>query len=107
MDSAPNLTDDLGSWAALVGILLPLAAAYIQKLSWGDEVKTNMVNGAIFAAAVVATSFVYALIKFDPWSWDHWQGTLLAIIVWGIATYKTFWKPSGHVDALRAKGPVK
>jgi len=102
----PPITDDAGSWAAIVGILLPFAAAFIQKIDWGDPQRTSMVNAAIFAACVVVASLVYAAIKYDL-TWAHWESSLLAVLVWGIATFHTYWRPAGFIEAARTAGPVK
>lgn len=99
----PSLTDDLGSWAALVGIGLPALVALLQREHWG-----GVVNSVIFGAACVAASVVYGVIKFGShFTWAHWEGTLLAIVVWGLATYKLYWRPSGQVAALRGVPPAK
>lgn len=98
--STPDLTDDLGSWAALVGIGLPALVALIQRDHFPD-----WVNAVIFGVAVVVASVVYGWIKFgSDFTWAHWQGTLLAIVVWGIATYKLYWNPGTQsvVRKLRA-----
>lgn len=93
-----NITDDLGSWAALVGIGLPALVALLQREKFGDTI-----NGIIFGVACVVASLVYGWIKFgDNLTWAHWEGTLLAIVVWGIATFKLYWKPSAMVAKLRA-----
>lgn len=96
----PDITDDLGSWAALVGIALPALVAVIQREHFPD-----WVNALIFGAAVVVASAVYGFIRFgSDFTWAHWQGTLLAIVVWGIATYKLYWRPGTQsvVAKLRA-----
>lgn len=93
-----NITDDLGSWAALVGIGLPALVALIQQAHW-----SKTVNALVFGAACAVASVVYGWIKFgSDFSWAHWQGTLLAVVVWGIATYHLYWKPSDVVAKLRA-----
>ena len=93
-----DITDDLGSWAALVGIALPALVALLQRTHW-----TSVTNALVFAAAVVIASVVYGFVRFGgDFSWAHWQGTLLAIVVWGIATYRLYWKPSQIADKLRA-----
>jgi hypothetical protein len=93
-----NLTEDLASWAALVGIGLPALVALLQRDHWGSTV-----NAIIFGVSVVAASVVYGWIKFgDNFSWVHWESTLLAIVVWGLGTYKLYWKPSEITTKLRA-----
>jgi hypothetical protein len=99
-DHTPTLTDDLGSWAALVGIVLPPLAALLQRDHWPD-----WVNSVIFAAAVIVASVVYGIVRFgDSFTWTAWEGTLLAVVVWGIFTYKTFWRPgtSSVIAKVRA-----
>lgn len=94
----PDITDDLGSWAALVGIGLPALVALLQRDGFGSTV-----NAIIFGVATVLASVVYGFIKYgSDLSWAHWQGTLLAIVVWGIATYRLYWKPSQITEKLRA-----
>jgi hypothetical protein len=104
--AVPDITDDLGSWAAIIGILLPALVAILQKATW-----PSYINSLVFGAAVVVASVVYALIRFDDFTWAHWQGTFLAVLTWGIATYKTFWHPANRTDTvvskLRAAGPIK
>lgn len=95
----PDLTDDLGSWAALVGIALPPLVALLQRTHFPD-----WVNAVIFGVAVVIASVVYGFIRFgDDFSWAHWQGTLLAIVVWGIATYKLYWAPGTQSIVKKAR----
>jgi hypothetical protein len=93
-----SVTDDLGSYASLVGIVLPALVALLQRDGWGSAV-----NGAIFGFACVVASVVYGWIKFGgDFSWAHWESTLLAVVVWGLATYHLFWKPSTLSTKLRA-----
>jgi len=93
-----NITDDLGSWAALVGIGLPALVALLQRTHW-----SSTTNALVYGAGVVVASVVYGFIKFGgDFTWAHWQGTLLAIVVWGTATYHLYWKPSQVTDKLRA-----
>ena len=93
----PDITDDLGSWAALVGILLPAVVAVLQRAHW-----PSWVNALIFGVAVVIASIVYGFIKYgDNLSWAHWEGTLLAILLWGIATWHAYWKRGA--DGIGAK----
>lgn len=103
----PDLTDDLGSWAAIVGILLPGIVALLQKATW-----PSYINAIIFAVACAVAALVYGYIRFgSDFSWTHWQGALLAIITWGVGTYHTFWKGSSGGESLatklRATGPIK
>jgi len=101
----PDITDDLGSWAALVGILLPAVVALLQKVSWPD-----WVNALVFGFAVVVASVVYGYIRYgSDLSWAHWEGTLLAIVLWGLATYHAYWKrgPESIATKLRQTGPIK
>lgn len=102
-DSTPSLTDDLGSWAALVGIALPAMIAILQRDHWPD-----WVNAVIFGVACVVASVVYGFIRFgSDFTWAHWEATLLAVVVWGIATYKSFWRPGTNsvVNKLRSFPP--
>lgn len=93
-----NITSDLGSWAALVGLGLPAVVALLQRTHW-----SSTVNAIIFGVACVAASVVYGWIRFGSnFTWAHWQGSLLAIVVWGMATYHLYWKPSGIAEKLRA-----
>ena len=101
---APDITDDLGSWAALVGIALPALVAVIQRDHW-----PSWVNAVIFGVATVVASAVYGFVRFGhDFTWAHWQGTLLAIVVWGIGTYKLYWNPGARsiVRKLRAFPPT-
>lgn len=95
----PDITDSLGSWAALVGIALPPLAALVQRDHFPD-----WVNALIFAAAVVIASIVYGLIRFgDDWTWARWEGNLLAIVVWGIGMYKLYWNPGTQSVVRKAR----
>ena len=97
-----SITSDLGSWAAIVGILLPLLVALLQRDHWGSTV-----NGIIFGVACAVAAVVYGWIRYrDNFSWKIWEEALLAIIVWGLATYHLYWKPSGQVAAARAIPPT-
>lgn len=99
----PDLTDDLGSWAALVGIGLPALTAILQRDHW-----PGWVNATIFGVAVVAASVVYGAVKYGhDFTWAHWEGSLLAIVVWGIFTYRLYWHGGANsiVTRLRAIPP--
>jgi len=99
----PPITDDLGNWAALVGILLPALVALLQRAKWG-----SLINGIIFGAACVIASVIYGWIKYGSnFTWAHWEAALLAIVIWGLGTFHLYWKPSGQVDALRAVPQTK
>lgn len=103
----PDINDDLGSWAALVGIALPALTAVLQKVTW-----PSWVNAVVFAVAVVVASVVYGFIRFGgDLSWAHWEGSLLAIVVWGVGTYHTFWNPGNKatspVNKIRASVGVR
>lgn len=96
-----GITDSLSSWAAIIGILLPALVALLQRVHFSPQW-----NAIIFGAAVVVASVVYGWLKFgDDFTWKIWEEVLLAILTWGIATYHTYWKPSGQVDSLR-KVPI-
>jgi uncharacterized membrane protein len=101
----PPITDDLGSWAALLGILLPVVVALLQKENWSPTL-----NAALFGVACVIASAIYGWIKFGSnFTWAHWEATLLAIIVWGLATYHTYWKQGGtqSIVAKARRFPAK
>ena len=101
----PDITDDLGSWAALVGIFLPAIVALLQKVHW-----PAWVNALIFGVAVVVASIVYGYIRYgNDLSWAHWEGTLLAIVLWGLGTYHAYWSrgPASVATKLRQAGPIK
>jgi O-antigen/teichoic acid export membrane protein len=92
----PDLTDDLGSWAALVGIGLPAVVAVLQRAHWPD-----WANALVFGSAVVVASAVYGFVRFGHgFTWAHWQGSLLAIVVWGIGTYHLYWKRGGDNSVI-------
>lgn len=95
----PPLTDDLGSWAALVGIVLPALVALLQRATW-----PTWVRQLTFAVACAVAAAVYGWIRFgSDMDWHHWQGALLAIVTWGIATYHGLWNRGSNsvVDRLR------
>lgn len=92
-----DISNDLASWASLVGILLPALVALLQREHWGSTV-----NALIFGAACVIASVVYGWIKYGSnFTWAHWEATLLTIVVWGIGTYKLYWAPGD--DSIVAK----
>jgi len=96
--STGTITGDLASWAALVGIGLPAVVALLQRDHFGSTW-----NAVLFGIAVVVASVVYAYIKYsNDFTWAHWEASLLTIVVWGIATYKLYWKPSGITSKARA-----
>lgn len=96
-----NITTDLASWAAILGIVLPMLVALLQRDHW-----SSTVNGVIFGVACVVASVVYAYAKYGGnFTWVHWESALLPVIVWGVALYHTYYKPAGITSALRAIPP--
>ncbi len=95
-----NITTDLASWAAVVGVLLPMLVALLQREHWGSTV-----NGVIFGVAVVVAAVIYQFVKIGHWDWRQWEGELLAIITWSVATFHLYWQPSGQIAAARAIPP--
>ncbi len=98
-----NITEDLASWASLVGIGLPALVALLQRTHW-----SSTTNALVYGAGVVVASVVYGWIKFGhDFTWARWEGSLLAIVVWGTATYHAYWAKAKEgqpsiADKLRA-----
>lgn len=91
------------TWAALVGLLLPTVAAFLQNTGW-----SSMVNAFVFAAVCVAAAAITEVVRLDgSWDWENWVGTLLTISAWAVASYHAYWNRSPIVEKLRAAPPFR
>jgi len=98
-----SLGNDLTLWSALVGVVLPWLTALIQSASWPSWLNALSFGGACLIAAAI-TEWVR---NGNDWGSGGYFHTFLVIFFAGLATYKLYWKPSGHIDAARQVGSGK
>lgn len=87
-------------WSLIVGFALPPVLAVVQQTSWSSRLKAVV---AFVASAVAGAGVAY------------FQGDLtgrrfveagLVVLVTAVATYQSFWKPTGVAPAIETKTNV-
>ena len=92
--SLPSTVDE---WTTVVGILLPLVIAVINRTAWGSPLKAIASLGICI---LVAAGEVAVKGQFDV---KHWSQNTLAIFFLTVTTYYGFWKPTGIADAVEKR----
>ena len=91
------LPSTLDQWTAVVGILLPLAIAVINRTAWESPLKAIAAVGVCMLAAA---GEVAVKGQFDL---KHWSQNALAVFFLTVTTYYGFWKPTGIADAVEKR----
>lgn len=79
---------DTASWAALIGAMLPLLIAVVNRPQWTAQMKQII---GIAVAAIGGIGTVLASGNFDA---QNWLVTLVAVIGASQAAYALIWKPT-------------
>lgn len=87
----------IDQWTVVVGILLPLVIAVINRTAWTAPQKAC----AALLICVVAAG-VEVWVK-GQWNAQNLGTTAVAIFFVVVTTYKGFWKPTGITDSIEAK----
>lgn len=87
----------LAQLSALIGFLLPILIAVVQKSHWSRAVKT--VVGAI-VCIIVAT--ITAIVHGDVTTWHEWATALIFIFGAALVTYRNVWVPLGAAPWIEA-----
>lgn len=91
---------NLQMWAMVVGFALPPVLAIVQQSKWSSQVRAII---AFLACAVAGAGTAY------------FQGDLtgrrfveagLVVLVTAVATYQSFWKPTGVAPAIESRTNV-
>ncbi len=81
-------------YTMVLGTLLPLAIAAINREAWAAPLKAL----AALGVCVIAAGLEVAVKgQFDP---KHWGANALTIFFLVVTTYKGFWQPTGIADAV-------
>lgn len=87
---------DLVMWAAIVGFLLPMVIAVVQRQHWPDGLR-SVVAFVLCLAAAVPTVYLQGPEDF---TWHRWITASLTILTVTIASYKGLWKPTGVAPSI-------
>lgn len=92
---------NLEMWALIVGFVLPPVLAVIQQTSWSNRLRAVV---AFLACLAAGTGTVF--LQQEDISWTEWVSTTLLVLVTAIATYQSFWKPTGIAPGIETKTNV-
>ena len=93
-DIFDTLGDNMTLFAGVVGWLLPLLMAAINRKSWSSEQK----GIAAFIVSLVAA--VGATFIAGQWSTDDLVRTTLVILAVSQIAYQTYWRPTHLTDRI-------
>jgi hypothetical protein len=96
-DVAPKPFIDLAQWSALVGFLLPLLVAVIQRPSFSKPMRTVI---GIIASAIAAFFTAWAQ---DKLSLAGWANSFIFVAITSWTTYLAVWVPAGAAAWVEAK----
>lgn len=96
-DLAPRPFIDLAQWSALVGFLLPLLVAIIQRPGFSKKTRTFI---GIAASAVAAFFTAWAQGKL---SLAGWANSFIFVAITSWTTYLAVWVPAGAAAWIEAK----
>jgi hypothetical protein len=88
---------NLAQWSALVGFLLPLVVAVIQRPTFSRRLRT-----VIGIAASAGTAVLTALIE-GKLTWNNWATSFIFVAVTAWASYGHVWVPAGAAPYIEAK----
>lgn len=83
--------------SALIGSVLPLAIAAIQRESWSSAMK------AVFAVAVCLIAATVTTLASGNFNSHDWFSSAVAVFTLTGVTYRSVWKPTGVADTVEAK----
>lgn len=91
------LPPQIDQWTTVVGILLPLAVAVVNRTAWASGAKALM---ALLICVLAAGGDVYFKGAF---SLKAWSQTALYIFFLVVTTYVGVWRPTGLADAVEKR----
>lgn len=86
---------DQDMWTGIVGFLLPIIIAIIQKEKWGPQLQALV---AFLVILAVSTGDCYFQGRLIP---DLFVHDFLIIFVTAIAAFYGLWKPTGVANAIQ------
>jgi hypothetical protein len=92
-----SLPDAVDQWTTIVGMLLPLVIAVVNRTAWPPPLKSL---GALGVCVLAAAGDVALKGQFDL---KHWAQNALTIFFLTVTTYYGFWKPTGIADAVEKR----
>jgi hypothetical protein len=84
----------LDRWSILVGTLLPLLVATINRQSWPGWARLLVTTVAVLLASAITVYLQGA------WDAKDWVGSMILVGSFALATYQWAWKPSGVAPAI-------
>lgn len=91
------MSSSLAQISGLVGFLLPLLIAVIQREHWSQQVRT-IVGVAACAVAAAVTSYFEGKLNLQDWS-----TSVLVIFTLTKTSYLAVWKPTGVTQKVEKK----
>lgn len=91
------LPASIDQWTAIVGVLLPLLIAVVNRTAWGSPLRAAAALGLCLLAAAGEV-----WVK-GQWSVGAWGQNALAIFFLVVTTYHGFWKPTGLAEAVERR----
>lgn len=88
---------DLAQWSALVGFLLPLLVAVLQRPQFSQTVRT-----VVGICASIVAALITAWAETDL-NWHTWSTAVIFIALTSWTTYKRVWVPVGAAPLIEAK----
>jgi VIT1/CCC1 family predicted Fe2+/Mn2+ transporter len=93
--------DDLAMWSLVVGFFLPLALSVVIQTGWSEAAKAAV---AFLAAAAAGAGTAYFEGDLTGRSF---VSAALVVLVSALATYRSFWKPTGVAPSIETATNVK
>ena len=92
--------DLLTLWAAVVGGLLPLLLALVNRRTWSSGIKQGVMLVGVAIATVGTMVIGGKFLPDDLYSWRDWARVAFVVYLMTVAAYRANWKPSGVTDRL-------
>jgi hypothetical protein len=90
----PGLPKTIDQWTTIVGLLLPLIIAAVNRTAWTSPLKAAC---ALAICVVAAAGDLYFKGQFSAGAWA--QNTV-AVFFLVVTSYVGFWKPMGIADSI-------
>lgn len=91
------LPSSVDQYTAVLGVLLPLLIAAINRAGWPAPAKSSMALAVCLGAAALE------LVVKGQWALTNFGGNLLTIFFLVVTSYQGFWKPTGISDAVEKR----
>src|SRR4051812_37277217 len=93
------MSSSLAQWSALVGFLLPLLVAFVQRQHWSNNVRT-IVGVAACAIAAILTTWIEGNLNLH-----NFGQSVIVIFMMTKTSYLAVWKPTGTTQTIEQSSP--